>query len=144
MRIGIDTSKRIIVGKRKDTDKSGIGIGITGIARSSFTVGRKISNFLLSEIVLSAMVMIGMTNLVEAITMMIGDLMGRLEGERLSMIGWGADSVCTTGSVVVLGISPGTRKSLKRWLMLRFLMSSYFVGMPILIGWSQGKIITHR
>jgi len=144
VRIGIDASKRIIVGKRKDADRSGIGIGITGIASSSFTVGRKISNFLLLEIVLSAMVMIGMTDLVDAITMMIGDLMGRLEGERLSTIGWGAGSVCTTGSAIVLDISPGTRKNLKRWLMLGFPMSSYIAGMPILIGWSQGKIIAYR
>jgi len=144
VRIGIGASKRIIVGKRKDADRSGIGIGITGIARSSFTVGRKISNFLLSEIVLSAMVMIDMTDLVDAITMMIGDLMGRLEGERLSMNGWGAGSVCTTGSAIVLDISPGIRKNLKRWLMLGFPMSSYFAGMPILIGWSQGKIIAYR
>jgi hypothetical protein len=144
VKIGIGASKRIIVGRRKDADRSGIGIGITGIARSSSTVGRKISNFLLLEIVLSAMVMIGMTDLVDAITMMIGDLMGPLEGECLSTIGWGAGSVCTIGSAIVLGISPGTRKNLKRWLMLRFPMSSYFAGMPILIGWSQGKIITHR
>jgi len=45
VKVGIGTSKRIIVGKRKDADRSGIGIGITGIARSSFIVGKKISNF---------------------------------------------------------------------------------------------------
>jgi len=144
VRIGISASKRIIVGRRKDADRSGISIGITRIVRSSFTVGRKISNFLLSEIVLSAMAMIGMTNLIDVITMMIGDLMGRLEGERLSTIGLGVDSACMTGSAIVLDISPGTRKNLRRWLMLGFPMSSYFVGMPILIGWSQGKIIAHR
>jgi len=136
VRIGIGSSKRTIVGKRKDADRSGIGIGITGIARSSFTVGRKISSFLLSEIVLSAMVLISMTDLIGAITMTVGDLMGRLGGERLSTIGWGAGSVCTTGSAVMLDISPGTRKNLKRWLMLGLPMSSYFVGMPILIRWS--------
>jgi len=76
--------------------------------------------------------------------MMIGDLMGRLGGERPFMIGWGAGSVCTTGSAIVLNTFPGTRKNLKRWLMLEFPMSSYFAGMLILIGWSQGKIIAHR
>jgi len=90
------------------------------------------------------MVMIGMTDLVDAITMMIGDLMGRLEGERLSTIGWGAGSVCTIGSAIVLDIFLGTGKNLKRWLMLEFPMSSYFAGMLILIGWSQGRIIAHR
>jgi len=144
VRIGIGASKRTIVRRRKDADRSGIGIGITGIARSSFIVGSKISSFLLSEIVLSAMVMIGMIDVIGAITMTIDDLMGRLEGECLSTIGWGAGSVCTTGSAIVLDISLGTRKNLKRWLMLGFPMSSYFAGMPILIGWSQGKFIVHR
>jgi len=91
VRIGIGASNRTIVGKKKDADRSAIGIGITGIVRSSSIVGRKISNFLLSEIVLSAMVTIGMTNPTGAITMMIGDSMGRLGvgGERPFMIGWG-------------------------------------------------------
>jgi len=88
--------------------------------------------------------MIGMTDLIGAITMTIGDLMGRLGEERLSTIGWGVGSVCTIGSAVVLDISLGTRKNLKKWLMLGLPMSSYFAGMPILIGWSQGKIIAHR
>ena len=67
MRIGIGASKRTIVGKKKDADRSGIGTRITGIVRSSSIVGRKISSFLLSEIVLSAMVMIGMTDPIGAI-----------------------------------------------------------------------------
>jgi len=41
--------------------------------------------------------MIGMTDLIGVITMMIGDLMGRLGGKRPFMIGWGADSVCMIG-----------------------------------------------
>jgi len=87
VKIGIGANKRIIVGKRKDTDRSGIGIGINGIARSSFIVGRKISNYPLSEIVLSAMVMTGMTGPIGTIMIMIGDLMGRLGGEHPFMIG---------------------------------------------------------
>jgi len=144
VRIGISASRKIIVGKKKDADKSGIGIGITGIVRSSSTIGRRISNSLLLEIVLSATVMIGMTDPIGAILRMIGDLMGRLGGERPFMIGWEAGSVCTIGSAIVLDIFPGIGKNLKRWLMLEFPMSSYFAGMPILIGWSQGKIIAHR
>jgi len=144
VRIGIGASKRTIVGKKKDIDRSGIGIGITGIVRSSSIVGRKISNFLLSEIVLNAMVMIGMTDPIGAITMMIGSLMGRIGGERPCMTDWGADSVCTTGSAIVLSIFPGTRKNLKRWLMRGFPMSSSSVGTPILIGWSRGRVIAHR
>jgi len=89
VRIGIGASRRTIVGKRKDAGRSGIGIGITGIARSSFIVGRKISNFPLSGIVLSAMVMTGMTGPTGVIVMMIGDLMGRLGGEHPFTIGWG-------------------------------------------------------
>jgi len=86
VKIGIGASKRIIIGKRKDADRSGISIGIAGIARSSFIVGRKISNFPLSVIVLSATVMTGMTGPIGAIVIMIGDLMGRLGGEHPFMI----------------------------------------------------------
>jgi len=134
VKIGTDASKRIIVGKRKDAGKNGIDIGITGIARSSFIAGKRISSFLLLGIALSAMVMIGMIEPVGAITTTIGDLMGRLEEERLFTIGWGADLACTTGLVIVFNIFPGTRKNSKNWLMHGFPMSSYFVGMPILIG----------
>jgi len=38
MRIGIGASRKIIIGKKKDADKSGIGTGITGTVRSSFIV----------------------------------------------------------------------------------------------------------
>jgi len=139
--INIDAGKKIIVGKRKDADRSGIGIWITGIVRSSSITGKRISSFQLSEIVLSATVMTDMTGPIGSIVIMIGDLMGRLGGERPFMIGWGAGSVCTTGLGIVLSIFLGTRKNLKKWLMHRFPMSSYFVGMPTLIGWSQGKIV---
>jgi len=144
VKIGIGTSKRIIVGKRKDADRTGIGIGTTGIARSSFIVGRKISNSPLSQIVLSATVMTGMTGPIGTIVIMIGDLMGRLRGEHPFMIGWGAGSVYTTYLGIVLSIFPGIKKNLKKWLMHGFLMSSYFAGMPTLIGWSQGKIVAQR
>jgi len=144
VRIGIGASKRTIVRRKKDADRSGIGTGITRIVRSSSIVVRKISSFLLSEIVLNAMVMIGMTDPIGAITMMIGGLMGRLGGERLFMTGWGADLVCTTGSAIVLNIFPGTRKNLKRWLMHGSPMSSSSAGTLILTGWSQEKTIAHR
>jgi len=90
------------------------------------------------------MVMIGMTDPIDAITMMIGDLMGRLGGKRPFMIGWGADSVYTIGLAIVLNTFPGIRMSLRRWLMHEFLMSSYFAGMLIPIGWSQGNVVVHR
>jgi len=133
VRIGIGASRKIIVGKKKDADKSGIGIGITGV-RSSSIAGRRISSFQLTEIVLSAMVMIGMTDPIGAVTKMIGDLTGRLGEERPFMIGWGAGSVCTTGLVIVLNIFLGTRKNSKKWLMHGFPMSSFSVGTPILTG----------
>jgi len=134
VKIGTGASRRIIVGKRKDADKNGIGTEITGIARSSFIVGRKISNFPPSDIVLNAMAMIGMIDQIGAITTTIGDLMGRSEEERPFTIGWGVGSACTTGLAIVFNIFPGTRKNLKEWLMLGFPMSSYFAGMLILIG----------
>jgi len=144
VRTGIGADRKNTIAKKKDADRSGIGIGITGIARSSSIVGRRISSFPPSEIVLSATVMIGMIDPIGAITMIIGDLMGRLEEERPFTIGWGADSACMAGSVIASGIFPGTRKNLKKWLMLGFPMSLYSAGMPTLIRWSQGKIVAHR
>jgi len=88
--------------------------------------------------------MIGMTDLIGSIRMMIGGLMGRLGGERQFMIGWGADSVCTTDLVIVSSIFPGTRRNLRRWPMHEFPMSLYFAETPIPIEWSQGKIVAHR
>ena len=78
MRIGIGVSKKIINRKKKDADRSGIGIEITRIARSLSIAGSRTSSCPLLEIALNAMVIIGMTDPIDAITMMIGDLMGRL------------------------------------------------------------------
>jgi len=77
------------------------------------------------------MVMIGMIDLIDSIRMMIGDLMSRLGEEPQFMIGWGASSVCMTDLVTVSDIFPGTKRSLRRWQMHEFPMSSYFVEMPI-------------
>jgi hypothetical protein len=144
VRIGIGASKKTIVGKKKDADRSGIGTRITGTARSLSIARSRTLNYPLLEIALSAIVMIGMTDRIGAITMMIGDLMGRLGGKRQFMIGLGAGLVCMIGLVIVLNIFPGTKKSLKRWLMHEFPMISYFAGTPILIGWSQGNIVVQR
>jgi len=89
MKIGIGASRNIIIGKKKDADRSGIGTKITGTARSLSIARRRTLNYPLLEIALSAMVMIDMTEPIGAIGKMIGDLMGRLEGERRFMIGWG-------------------------------------------------------
>jgi len=78
--------------------------------------------------------MTGMTGPIGTTATMIGDLMGRLEEERSFTIGWGAGSACTTGLAIVFDFFPGIRKNSKRWLILGFPMSSYFAGMPILIG----------
>jgi len=144
VRIGIGASKKTIIGKKKDVVKSGVSTRITGTTRSLSITGSRTSSYLLSEIALNAMVMIGMIDLIGVITMMIDDLMGRLGGERQFMIGWEADSVCMIGLVIVFSIFPGIGKSLKRWLMHEFPMSSYFAGMLILIGWSQENIVVHR
>jgi len=76
VRIGIGTSKKTIIGKKKDVDKSGIGTGITGTVRSSFIVGRKISSFLLSETAQNVMVMTGMTDQIGSIKTIPAGLMG--------------------------------------------------------------------
>jgi len=144
MKIGIGANRRIIVVKKKDVDRSGIGIKIIGIARSLSTIGKRTSNCPLLETVLSATVMIGMIDLIGSIKTMIGDLMGRLGGELWFMIGWGAGSVCMIDLVTVSGTFPGAKKNLKKWRMHEFPMISYFLGMLILIEWSQGKIVVHR
>jgi len=87
------------------------------------------------------MVMIGMIDLIGSIKTMIGDSMGRLGGGLQFMIGWGAGLVCMIGLVIVLGTFLGTKRSLKRWQMLEFPMSSYFAGMLIPIVWSLGKVV---
>jgi len=141
VRIGIGASKRTIVGKKKDADKSGISTEIIGIVRSLSIAGNKILSFLLSEIALSAMVMIGMTDRIGSIRTMTADLKSRLGGELQFMIGWGAGSLCMIGLVIILSTFPGTKRSLKRWQMLEFTMSSYFAEMLIPIIWNQGKIV---
>jgi len=144
VKIGIGVNRRIIIGKKRGADRSGIGIKITGTARSLSIVGSKTSNCRLLEIALNAMVMIGMTDLIGSIRMMIGDLTGRLGGELQFTISWGAGSVCMTDLVTVSDIFPETKRSLKRWPMHEFPMNSYSVGMLIPIEWSQGKLVAHR
>jgi hypothetical protein len=127
VKIGIGANRRIVVGKRKDTDRSGIGIKITGTARSSFIVGNKTSSYQSLETALSAIAIIVMIDQIGSIRTMTGVLMGRLEEEPQFMIGWGADSVCMIDLVSVLIIFPETKRSLRRWRMRGFPMSSYFV-----------------
>jgi len=144
VRISIGASKKTIVGKKKDADRSGIGTRITGTAHSLSIARSKTLNYALLGTALNVMIMIGMTDPIGAITMIIGDLMDRLGGERQFMIGWGADSVYTIGLVIVLNIYLGTRQSLKKCPMHGFPMNSYSVETLILIGWSQGKVVAHR
>jgi len=76
VKIGIGANRRIIIGKKRDADKSGIGIKITGTAHSLSIVGSKTLNCPLLGIALNAMVMIGMIDLIGSIKMMIDDLTG--------------------------------------------------------------------
>jgi len=80
-------NRKIVVGKKKDADKSGISIKIVEIARSSSTVGSKTLSYQLLETALSAMVIIGMINQIDSIRTMIGVLVGRLEEGHQFMIG---------------------------------------------------------
>jgi len=144
VKIGIIASKRIVADKRKDADKSGIGIKIIGIALSLFIVGFKTSNYQLSETALSAMVIIGMIDQIGDIRTMIDVLMGRLEEGCQFMIGWVAGTVCMTGLVDVLVIFQETKWNWRRWLMHGYPMSLFSAGMLILIGWNQGRFaISH-
>ena len=78
MKIGIGANRRIVVGKKKDADKSGVGTKITGTAHSSSIVGSKTSSYPLLETALSVTVIIGMVDQNGSIRTMIGVLMGRL------------------------------------------------------------------
>jgi len=81
VKIGIGANRRIVVGKKKDIDKSGISIKITGTTRFSSTVGSKTSSYRLSETALNAMAMIGMIDQISSMKTMIGILMGRFGEE---------------------------------------------------------------
>jgi len=144
VKIDIGANRRNVIGKKKDADKSGIGIKITGTARSSSTVGSKTLSYQLLETALSAMAIIGMIDRIGSTRTMIGVLMGRLEEGPQFMISWGADSVCMTGLVSVSGIFPETKRSLRRWRMHEFPMNSYFVEMLILIRWNQGRVVANQ
>jgi hypothetical protein len=144
VKIGIGANRKIVVGKKKDADKSGISIKIIGIARSSSTVGRKTSSYRLLETAQSVTVIIGMIDQIGSIRTMIGVFMGRLEEGPQFMIGWGADSVCMTGLVSMSAIFSETKRSLRRWRMREFPMSSYFAEILILLGWNQGKVVASR
>jgi len=144
VKISIVANRKIIVGKKKDADNSGIGIKIIGIARYSSIVGRKTSNYQLLETALSAMVIIGMIDQIGNIKVIIGVLVGRLEEEHQFMIGWATDSVWMIGLVNMSVTFPETKRNLRRWRMHEFPMSSYFAGMLILIGWNQGKTVVNR
>jgi len=144
VKIGIGANRRIIIGKKKYADKSGIDTKIIGIACFSSTVGSKTLSYQLLETAMSAMAMIGMIDRIGSIRTMNGVLMGRLEEGLQYMIDWGAGSVYMTGLVIVSSIFLGTKRSLRRWQMHEFPMSSYFGEMQILIEWSQGKIIANR
>jgi len=139
VKIGIVANRKIIAEKKKDADRSGIGIKIIGIACSSSTVGNKISSCQLLETAPSAMVIISMIDQIGSIRTIIGVLVGRLEEGHQFTIGWGADSVYMIGLVIVSVIFLETKRNLRRWRMHEFPMSSYFAGMLILIGWNQGK-----
>jgi len=76
VKIGIGANRWIVVGKKKDADKSGIGIKIIGTARSSSTVGSKTSSYQLLETALSAMAIISMIDQIGSIRTMISVLMG--------------------------------------------------------------------
>jgi len=137
MKIGITANKRIDAEKEKGADKSGIGIKIIGIARSSSTIGSKTLSYQLIETTPSAMVTIGMIDQIGDIRMMIGVSMGRLEEGCQFMIGWGAGLVCMTGLVNVSVIFLEINRSLRRWRMHEFSMSLFSVEMLILIGSNQ-------
>jgi len=76
VKIGIGVKRKIVAEKKTNADRSGIGIKITGTARSLSIAGSRTLNCPLLEIVLSAMVMIGMIDLIGSIRMMIDDLIG--------------------------------------------------------------------
>jgi len=80
MKIGIAASKRIDAERKTGADNSGISTKTTGIARSSFTVGSKISSYRLSETALSVTTIIDMISQINDSRIMINVLMSRSGG----------------------------------------------------------------
>ena len=87
MKIGIGVNRRIIIGKKRGADRSGIGTRITGTARSLSIAGSRTLSCPPLETALNAMVMIDMTDQIGSIRTMTADLMGRSGGELQFMIG---------------------------------------------------------
>jgi len=89
VKIGIVANRKIAVRKKKDADKSGIGMKIIGIAHSSSTIQSKTSNYRMLETALGATVIIGMIDQIGSIRTMIGILVGQLGEGHQCTIGWG-------------------------------------------------------
>jgi len=132
VKIGISVSKKIDVKRRKGVDRSGIGTGIIGIARSLFTAGNKISSYRLFRIALSAMVIVGTIGQIRGSRIMIDVSMSRSGVGRQFMIGWGAGLTYTTGMVGVSVIFQRIRRNLKKWQMHGFPMNLYSTGILII------------
>jgi len=90
------------------------------------------------------MVMIGMTDPIDTITVMIGDLMGRLGGERQFMIGWGGRLSVHDRLGDRVEYFPRNREELEEMANAQVPDEFIFAGMLILIGWSQGKVVAQR
>jgi len=89
VKIDIGANRRIVVEKKRNADRSGIGIKITRIVHFFIHCWSKTSSYQLLETALSAMVMISMIDLIGSIRTMIAVSMGRLGEEPQFMISWG-------------------------------------------------------
>jgi hypothetical protein len=127
--IDIDNSKK------KDAERSGIGIRIIGGVRFLFIVGKKVLSFLLLKITQSAMVIMGLIIQKGGFNLVIKvcPSMSQSGIKHQYMIAWGVGSVYMKGLVNALHIFQETRRNLKRWQTREFLMKKYFIGTLIYV-----------
>jgi hypothetical protein len=128
--VGISVGTDIDNSKKRNVEKSGIDIKIIGGAHFSSIVGKKVLNWQLLKIALSAMVIMGSIgqkggfNLVIRVYLSVS----RSEAEHQYMIGWGADLVYMKGLVNTLDIFQGIKRSLRTWQTQEFQMKKYSTG----------------
>jgi hypothetical protein len=117
-------------GEKRDVGKNGIGIKIIGGAHFSSIAGKKVLNYRLLKIALSAMVIMGLIGQKGGFNLAIRVYlsMSQSEAEHQCMIGWGADLVYMRGLVNALDIFQGIKRSLRKWQTQEFPMKKYSTG----------------
>ena len=123
--IDIGVSKKIDVKRKKGVDRSGIGIKIIGISRSSFTAGNEISNCRQFGIVPSVVVIVGMIDQIRDSRTMIDVLMSRSgEGHQFT-IGWGAGVGSHYRPIINCQLDPKGQEAIILYTHMHFITNKF-------------------